>query len=68
MGTKGLVLFEIIIRFIWIPNCYGSAAIMIILPFQCGGRLQTSESDIYRRQILTLSQVFGLKWNEYGIE
>ena len=33
--------------------CYVSIAIIIILFFQCGDRLWTSESDVCRRQILT---------------
>ena len=33
--------------------CYGSTAIRRISLFQCGDRLQTSEPDLNRRQILT---------------
>ena len=33
--------------------CYGSTAIGIFLLLQCGDQLQLSESDVYRRQILT---------------
>ena len=33
--------------------CYGSYAIIKMLLFQCGGRLYTAESDVYRRQNLT---------------
>ena len=33
--------------------CYESTAIRNILLSQCRGRLYTSESDVYRRQILT---------------
>ena len=33
--------------------CYGFTAIINILFFQCGDRFQKSESDVYRRQILT---------------
>ena len=33
--------------------CYGSAAIKHISLFQCRDRFETSESDVYRRQILT---------------
>ena len=57
METKGQ--FEIIsnilftsFRFIWIP-WYGSTTIINILLFQCGDWLYTSESGVYRRQILT---------------
>ena len=39
-------------RFISIPMLW-SSVIIIILLFQCEDRLQTSESDVYRRQILT---------------
>ena len=33
--------------------CHGSTAILNTLLFQCGDRLQTSESVVYGRQILT---------------
>ena len=33
--------------------CYGPTAITNILLPQCGNRLESSESDVYRRQILT---------------
>ena len=33
--------------------CHLSTTIMNIYFFQCGDRLYTSESDVYRRQILT---------------
>ena len=33
--------------------CYVSTTIINSLPFQCEDRLQTSESDVYRRQLLT---------------
>ena len=33
--------------------CYGFTPIINILLFQCGDRLWTSESNVYRRQILT---------------
>ena len=33
----------------------GSTVIINILLFQCGDRLWTSESDVYRRQILTFN-------------
>ena len=34
-------------------NLFGSTARINIVFFQCGDRLYTSESDVYRRQILT---------------
>ena len=37
--------------------CYGSTAIINIILFQCGDRLWTSESDVYRRQNLTSKDV-----------
>ena len=66
MGTKVakvIVFFQLKIiinvlvsyyRFISIPICNGSTAItMNVSHFQYGDRLYTSESDVYRRQILT---------------
>ena len=35
-----------------------------VLPFQCGGRLYTSESDVCRRQILTYKDDPALKKNK----
>ena len=38
--------------------CYGSTAIRNILVLQRGDRLKSSESDVYRRQILSTKTSF----------
>ena len=52
---KGVFQFEIIIvSSFWFEYiCYRSTVIGNILIFLVRGRLYTSESDVYRRQILT---------------
>ena len=61
--SKGLFQFELLVnvfvssfRLIRIPilSDYGSTAVVniLFLSIQCGNRLYTSESDVYRRQIL----------------
>ena len=55
MRIKGSFQFEIITNvFSFHLNTYVnvSKAIIIVLFFQCGDRLWTSESDVYARQIL----------------
>ena len=56
-GDQGFLQFEIIIN-IFVSSfpfeylCRGSTAIINNFTLKCGDRLQTSEFDVYRRQIL----------------
>ena len=50
---KGTALLNMILGVLWITLSPVTTAIKNVLHFHCGDRLKTSESDVYRRQILT---------------
>ena len=57
METRGIFQFEIILRIsfsvVWIPMLWVYGNYTFFYFSQCEDRLLTSESDVYRRQILT---------------